>query len=343
MHVAIYTHNYIYAASKSVTTCGFTNTVWCVIVVLVLLLLFSGVFFLGVRFGSVTTPYHYEYPSKEHYRSMSQVNIQPSRQIGYGALNYSNSKFPLPSPPEPFVGRSNEMKQVLSNLSNDEISIVGLFGPPAFGKTSLAIHVGHCLLQNHTPVNDIDLSEFGISFEQTSNYVRPRSEVQPHRLETTSTVTKMKKTVNVAHLISWAENILSPTVLILDNCDIVLNQCQDKFQEFIGDLVKSSSRRLTILITSQVRISFLDHFSSYGISELPLRDSYSLIAKLNPTISKEIQAEIAEHVGNCPLAIKVIVMLLKQPQSLSPADIVKQLKRNTLEVENFQKKTGSLL
>lgn len=266
--------------------------------------------------------------------------VSSQHLISFDGYNSSDFKFPLPSPPEPFIGRADIKLKVFKDLSLSRKRIVGLFGPPAFGKSSLAIHTGHRLLKE-LPVNYIDVSEYGLSFQQQfpSNGDTNRGsdvEVYIKRSSLSATVSEstVKKALIGAHLTEWAKYISVPTILILDNCDSLVHRSQDEFQRFILNLLRVSSQNLRILMTSQVKVSFLDHFSSYFVSELEPNDSYSLITNLSESVvvPKHTQIKLAELVGNCPLAIKVLVMLLRQPQALSPMEFMKQVERDTLGV-----------
>ena len=43
----------------------------------------------------------------------------------------------LPSAPNPFIGRKNEVEQIMALLEGNEIDIISINGPPAFGKSAL--------------------------------------------------------------------------------------------------------------------------------------------------------------------------------------------------------------
>ena len=63
------------------------------------------------------------------------------------AFNLYHSKT-LPYISKNFVGREEEMKEVMRSIdfrknSESDIRIVNIIGPPGFGKSTLAIHVGH--------------------------------------------------------------------------------------------------------------------------------------------------------------------------------------------------------
>ena len=301
----------------------------------ILIALLSGVFLLGIHFGNNSPHFFLNSPSKGYPAWM-----RPSRLISFGNETYTatNNSFSLPSAPKPFVGRENETKRIISELTNSLIFTVGLFGPPAYGKSSLAIHIGHRMLKQAIPVNYFDLNELTITFEPSltsdTYHSNQQSDIQPFTHRSPRSIRAYQKTVNSQHLLGWAKNITRPSILILDNCDSVYNQWQEEFQEFVLDLIEESSQQLTILITSQVEMLFVENFAAHKISELSQEASYTLILQMYPPIEQEpgAQAELAKLVGNCPLAIKVILNLLKLPQSVSPAELIEQLRQNPIRV-----------
>ncbi len=251
-----------------------------------------------------------------------------AQQISYGRPNapLMNISLPLPSRPKPFVGRKELIKQVIQNIFGTDISIVGLFGPPAFGKSSLAIHIGHGIVSmKGITVNYVDLSEFRISFEQ-----QPHFRSHARALQISGNFEKsLGRTVNSDYLLNWAAVITDVSVLIFDNCDLVLNKWHDEFQEFVLDLKRFSKDNLKVVITSQRKISFISHFIAFEVSELSEKDSKSLLSVLHPNLENYFQNEIVELVGNCPLAIKVAVMLLKL---ISPTTLIQDLNENKIAV-----------
>ena len=53
-------------------------------------------------------------------------------------------------------------------------------------------------------------------------------------------------------LLRWASKLKIPTVLILDNCDELLHQHKDAFQNLIKNLVRQSQFLKVLLTTKQM-------------------------------------------------------------------------------------------
>ena len=49
----------------------------------------------------------------------------------------------LPVRNEVFVGRESEIEKLMDWIENSTVSIISIVGSPGFGKSTLAIHVGH--------------------------------------------------------------------------------------------------------------------------------------------------------------------------------------------------------
>ena len=67
----------------------------------------------------------------------------------------------LPYPPQNFVGREKELADVLQRVdfTNPDDRIISIVGPPGFGKSALALHVGHKIVAIGVVVNYVDMVE----------------------------------------------------------------------------------------------------------------------------------------------------------------------------------------
>ena len=74
-------------------------------------------------------------------------------------LTYAPHNLPFLDPTLPFVGRESDVRNVTDNLVSNQVSIVGISGSPAFGKSTLAIHIGYEVVKNHITVGYINADE----------------------------------------------------------------------------------------------------------------------------------------------------------------------------------------
>ena len=82
------------------------------------------------------------------YQLSSAANSNQSALISSSDSQwYSNHErhtiHDLPLSPEPFVGRDADVNKLTIELLTGSAHIVNINGPPAYGKSTLAIHVGH--------------------------------------------------------------------------------------------------------------------------------------------------------------------------------------------------------
>ena len=217
-----------------------------------------------------------------------------------------------------FVGRENETQQFIKYLSfnNSNVRIVGIFGGPGFGKSTLAIQTSHRLASTNVTIEYYDLSE--VSFVPYLLY---------RILETSTNITE--HTVILEELKKWADTIVIDTILLFDGCDILFSGSQKgELQNVIEILVKHSDN-IKILLTSRYVVSFFD-FKSVTLNELKDKDATTLLKNLTSGTSESTLQKIAVSVGNVPLALQVVGALL-ETHIMTPEKIVFELSRNPIE------------
>ena len=78
----------------------------------------------------------------------------------------------LPHIPGPFVGRDSDLLNISHTLLHSRytnIKTVGIYGPPAMGKSTLAIHVGYEMAMNGIQVRYINVNDAHHLFKDTSS------------------------------------------------------------------------------------------------------------------------------------------------------------------------------
>ena len=127
----------------------------------------------------------------------------------------------------------------------EKIRIVSIVGPPGFGKSTLAIHVGHAACNRGTTVHYVNLQDLSC--------------VDLLRQHILLTVQFQDQKQSVDPVLAWARELKVETLLILDNCDHTLDKIQSEFQTLLMNMIKHSPY-LKVLITAMPVVSFLHSF-----------------------------------------------------------------------------------
>ena len=218
-----------------------------------------------------------------------------------------------------FVGRKNETQQLLKYLcfNNSNVRIIGIFGGPGFGKSTLAIQTSHRLASTNVTIEYYDLSE--VSFIPYLLY---------RILETSTNITE--HTVILEELKIWANAVTTDTILVFDGCDILFSRSQKTELQKIIQILVEHSDNIKILLTSRYRVSFLTGFKSIKLNELKPKDATTLLKRLTSGAPVNTLQKIAELVGNVPLALQVVGALLEMDK-MTPKQIVSELSRNPIQ------------
>ena len=161
---------------------------------------------------------------------------------------YHSDTLPTILEREVFIGRDSEIKELTGWIENS--TIISIVGSPGFGKSTLAIHVGHVITEKG-----------GIAVYYIDLY-----EVQD------MTTLKEKLTFLISgenrrsseYLLMWASKLKVPTLLIFDNCDDLLHKHKDSFQMLMKNLVRRS-QLLKVMLTAKQMTSFLGSFKNFTL------------------------------------------------------------------------------
>ena len=213
---------------------------------------------------------------------------------------------------EVFVGRETEVEELTDWIGNS--TIISIVGPPGFGKSTLAIHVGHVVT-----------AKGGVAVHYADIY-----EVQDMTTlnEKLTFLFLGEKRQSNEYLLMWASKLKVPTLIILDNCDELLHKHKDPFQNLMKNLVRRS-QLLKVMLTAKEMTSFLGSFRNFTLRELTSESAASVLQKLSDSLNRTTALEIAGLVGNIPLALQVVGSLLKD---IHPSTIAGHLRRDPIPV-----------
>lgn len=230
-----------------------------------------------------------------------------ARPRQYGLKNKKN----------PFIGRDS-LVQSISILFTDQKKRlnVTLLGPPGFGKSSVVIHVGHNLYDNH------GMSVIFVCMRQITTMHTLCSSI----LKTIDAECSLSDNVVVQ-----AQNFLvaqkEPTILILDNCeDIQKSTSKSEFQKFI-EYVGSYSKVQLLLGTRKQITTIQFECQTEKIPPLDDGDSAELLKEFAPGKMSDHEAiELAAQCNGVPLLIKLAGHRVNN--GYKPAKLAESLKSN---------------
>ena len=256
-----------------------------------------------------------------------------------------------------FVGRDSELREIshmLIHSTYSGVAMVSIYGAPAVGKSTLANKVGHQLAGHGIVVRYVNVNEAHNLFVENSETVNgePSSSTTTNISSQSTDVTSHssggvlaipwysfteKKYVLTSprRLMEWVKALVNDTLLILDNCDDLLqrNKTQEsKFKEVLRALLEASNY-LRIVTTSRARIVLLDGFRPYPLKELDPISAVHLLQLQSSLISGEEGKVIAELVGNNPLGLGIVAGLVNE-KIRPPCSIIEDLKQQAIETLN---------
>ena len=210
-----------------------------------------------------------------------------------------------------FTGRQTECQDIVGHVASESTRIVSVWGSPGFGKTSVAIAVGHDLKSQGLPVYFLSLRGLQSKEDITSKLLSlvrqfatdDQASVQPLSLDD--------------ELCQHVGEILDPFVVILDNADDVLESGLPKVKEDVIQLLEEIVRRnekVTFIVTTRESFQFMNlnfqGHESVRIRPLNESSSQSLVHALLPAVNTCDCRRISQICGHVPLAIRLLCSLI---------------------------------
>lgn len=223
-----------------------------------------------------------------------------------------------------FVGRQEECGAVLNHLTNGDTRLVDIWGPPGFGKTSLAINVAHHLREMKIPVYFASLPGMKSKDKLVS------------KLLSIFTDAKQAFYVSPSHwLIQCLQQLEKTFVLILDNADDLLesgdSEVKDDFLRFAEEILAQCSH-IKVLFTTRERLDYLRHklpIHQERVGVLDEVSSVSLVQSLLPCVSDNDCDCMVKECGQVPLAMRLMCGIMKE-ENVSLSELLEELKSSPL-------------
>lgn len=305
------------------------------------------------------TPMYYP-DSKQNDAGHESVQSPPSADLaGLFWINQPKCDsvyHDLPIINSPFVGREVEMNKVIHYINTNTAHIININGAPGFGKSLLVIHVGYEMLKQGSTVRYIDAFEKFLSSsipkehteeqaqskQRTMGFTNSKAASLAHPFSSAMISNIMhdtKKSVEhtndvVEKLLTWSENINCHTVLILDNCDDLIydDVTRENLIELVKLMIQNANNLLHVIITSHQVLYILDDFESLVVKELSKAASARLLSHMAPNISLLHSEEVVSLLEGCPLALKVVGMLLHKQEDRLSEILQKELQQHPIQV-----------
>jgi hypothetical protein len=201
-----------------------------------------------------------------------------------------------------FIGRQRECEDILRVLTSTFARLVSVSGPPGFGKTSLAIAVGHQLKQLGLPVYFLSLRRAKTAEELTCDLLNTFAHMS-------SDLTGRERSKLCGLLSAIPSNIC----IILDNADDLFESGGETSQDVLELLEKffSHCKNVSFLLTTRMSLQsvlgrkFEDH-TSVCVASLDRKWAQMLVLELVSAADENECCRVAELCGDVPLAIKLL-------------------------------------
>lgn len=253
-------------------------------------------------------------PHRSHLWSVLAVIAVLLAVYYYQVSFQTKESLSLPILKQELIGRDEEMKVIMDflNVDKDKVDAVTLFGQAGFGKSEVALHVGHRMV------------ELGVNV----HYIKV--EGRPDVVSLEWALMDASDTPFNMGLMKWAKGLTKRTLLVLDNVDghhWVEDESRQQFQTEFLEILLGHSSILQVLITSQQNVGSSKYkFRSYKMHSL---STESCIHLVNISVSQGAEVTDSEAVcnlvGNVPLAIKVLTAILSPPVNCSVSYIIQRL------------------
>ena len=204
-----------------------------------------------------------------------------------------------------------EILDDLLDINNQDVRIVSIVGSPGFGKSTLAIQVGHNLVRKGFTVHYVNMIEV-LAVEALPEKLLDGAEIKT-------------KNATTDRLLKWSRGLPFPTVMIFDNCDNILHKQKNKLQGITKKLLQSSSK-LKIMMTGRQRTMQLANFRSFPLRELSREVSCFLLKNVVKDLDSMFCEPLTNLTGNVPLALLVVGSLLNLPDPPTPDSLITNLR-----------------
>ena len=206
-----------------------------------------------------------------------------------------------------FVGRDKECKAIEHHLTDSVTRLVNVWGPPGFGKTSVAIRVAYHLQEKNIPVYFASVRGVESMEDLVSKLLRMFvDDKRVHHISSSDLV------------IQCLQQIRNPFVLILDNADDLLGSQDDEWKQHVLrfiDEILTHCKHVKLLLTTRESLDYLSHKLPIFLEKINVLDEISsahLVRLLLPGASEGDCKCVVKECGNVPMSMRLMCSIIKE-------------------------------
>ena len=215
-----------------------------------------------------------------------------------------------------FTGRQSECHEIACHVTSESTRLVSIWGSPGFGKTSVAIAVGHDLRSEGLPVCWLSLRELKSKADLASKLL---SFIEPSVRNHHPSFSHLCLDDQLCLLLS---KFSERTVFILDNADNLLEDGEPSVKKEVIGLLKEILRRskATIFaVTTRESLDFLNvdlqGHQSVRIRPFNEDSAKTLVKALLPEASPTDCTRILQICGLVPFAIRLMCSSISEDEA----------------------------
>ena len=225
----------------------------------------------------------------------------------------------LPSVVPNFTGRQSECEDIIRHVTSESTRLVSICGSPGFGKTSVAIAVGHAVQSRGIPVYWISLRGLHSKADLTSKFLSFLRQPTTH-----AKLPDQRLSIDDEICLLFSE-ISKPSVVILDNADDLLEtgypELKEEVIQLFGEILRRN-QKVTFVVTARESLDYMDlNFQGHWelrIKPLDEASAQTLVSELLPNAGVADSTQIAHICGQVPLAMRLMCSLVSEEDSTQP-------------------------
>ena len=218
-----------------------------------------------------------------------------------------------------FTGRQSECADIIRHVTSESTRLVSICGSPGFGKTSVAIAVGHAVQSRGIPVYWISLRGLHSKADLASKFLSFQRQPTTH-----TKLPDQRLSVDDEICLLFSE-ISKPSVVILDNADDLLEigcpKLKEEVIQLLGEILRRN-QKVTFVITARESLDYMDlNFQGHWelrIKALDDASAQTLVSELLPNAGVADSTQIAHICGQVPLAMRLLCSLVSEEDSARP-------------------------